>query len=148
MKGLGQKLDSIEEMRLPKYTSSSALPLSFDTHFISSMHLLGLISTLAVILSSSVSVATTESRSLDNASVQHFTITRRGGKFEPTIFGSDFVNLTYLGQELERIERRFNLTKREVQGNKLIRKARKDDSSVKDLTKQVAMEGIWYTYLI
>jgi hypothetical protein len=97
----------------------------------------------ALILPNTVT-ATAVLRSLDNAPIQHFTITRRGGKFEPTVFGRDYINMTYLVHELEKTESRFNLTKREVKGNKLIRKAKCDDPGARDLTAQVATEGIWY----
>ena len=86
-------------------------------------------------------------RSLDNAPVLHFTLTRRGGKLAPTEAGRDFVNLTYLAQELDLTEARFNLTQRQVQGNKLVRKARDAPSSEKDqgvLMGKVAEDGIWY----
>lgn len=54
--------------------------------------------------------------------------------------------MTYLAQELEKTEGRYNLTQREVKGNKLIRKAKSSGSGGRDLTKQVATEGIWYDY--
>ncbi len=89
-------------------------------------------------------------RSLDTEPVLHFTLTRRGGKFAPTEFGRDYVNLTYLAQELEKTEARFNLTQRQVQGNKLVRKAK--DSSVEgkeegELMGEVAEDGIWCVQL-
>lgn len=107
------------------------------------MHLPAAVLTTALIICN-IATATTVLRSLDNVPVQHFTITRRGGKFEPTVFGRDYVNMTYLAQELEKTESRFNLTKREVKGNKLIRKAKSDSSDGRDLTHQVATEGIWW----
>ena len=85
-------------------------------------------------------------RSLDTAPVLHFTLTRRGGKFSPTEFARDYVNLTYLAQELEKTEARFNLTKREVKGNKLVRKAKSDETGGRDpnmLMGEVAVDGIW-----
>ena len=84
--------------------------------------------------------------SLDTAPVLHFTLTRRGGKFAPTEFARDYVNLTYLAQELEKTEARFNLTKREVKGNKLVRKAKSNEVGGRDpsgLMGEVAADGIW-----
>ena len=78
--------------------------------------------------------------------VLHFTLTRRGGKFAPTEFARDYVNLTYLAQELEKREDRFNLTKREIKGNKLVRKAKSNGVGGRDanaLMGQVALDGIW-----
>ena len=78
--------------------------------------------------------------------VLHFTITRRGGKFAPTEFARDYVNLTYLAQELEKREDKFNLTKREIKGNKLVRKAKSNGVGAEDanaLMGEVALDGIW-----
>ena len=83
--------------------------------------------------------------SLDSAAhTLHFTLTRRGGKFAPTEFARDYVNLTYLAQELEKTEARFNLTRREVRGNKLIRKAKSDGA----LMGAVAVDGIWFSPIL
>lgn len=85
-------------------------------------------------------------RSFDSSRVLHFTLTRRGGKFSPTEFALDYVNLTYLAQELEKTEARFNLTKREVKGNKLVRKPKSNDVGGRDphaLMGEVAVDGIW-----
>lgn len=109
------------------------------------MHLLSLLVFL-VTLKHSALVSTSILRSLDNAPVLHFTLTRRGGKFAPTEYGRDYVNLTYLVQELETTEARFNLTKREVKGNKLIRKAKGDGGGGRTegaLMGEVASDGIW-----
>ena len=76
----------------------------------------------------------------------HFTITRRGGKFAPTEFARDYVNLTYLAQELEKREDKFNLTKREIKGNKLVRKAKSNGLGGEEanaLMGEVALDGIW-----
>lgn len=89
-------------------------------------------------------------RSLDTVPVLHFTLTRRGGKFAPTAFGRDYVNLTYLAQELEKTEARFNLTQRQVQGNKLVRKAKDLSVGEKEegkLMGEVAEDGNWYVQL-
>ena len=109
------------------------------------MHLITPLVLLSGLLSSTLATATAP-RSLDVAPVLHFTLTRRGGKFSPTEFARDYVNLTYLAQELEKTEARFNLTKREVKGNKLVRKAKSNDAGGKDssaLMGEVAVDGIW-----
>ncbi len=88
-------------------------------------------------------------RSLDTAPVLHFTLTRRGGKFAPTVSGGDYVNLTYLAQELEKTEARFNLTQRQVKGNKLVRKAKDlliGDKEEGKLMGEVAQDGSWYVF--
>lgn len=85
-------------------------------------------------------------RALDNAPVLHFTLARRGGEFTATENGRDIVNLTYLVEELDRAEARFNLTRREVKGNKLIRKAKLNELRGMDegaLMGSVAGGGIW-----
>ena len=90
-------------------------------------------------------------RSLDTAPVIHFTLARRGGKFAPTESGQDYVNLGYLVQQLERTEARFNLTQRQVEGNKLVRKAKDASAAGKgegSLMGGVAEDGIWYASLI
>lgn len=109
------------------------------------MHILPLLVLTSGLLSSTLATAPTP-RSLSTAPVLHFTLTRRGGKFSPTEFARDYVNLTYLAQELETTEARFNLTKREVKGNKLVRKAKSNDVGGRDpnaLMGEVAADGIW-----
>ena len=86
-------------------------------------------------------------RSLDDAPVLHFTLFRRGGKFAPIEHTCDYVNMTYLAQELEKTESRFNLTQREVKGNKLVRKAKSNGfgSEENGLTMgEETTDGIWY----
>ena len=90
-------------------------------------------------------------RSLDTAPVLHFTLTRRGGKFAPQEYGRDSVNLSSLAQELEKTEARFNLTQRQVAGNKLVRKAKSVPAGGKDegtLMGEVAKDGVWYAALV
>ena len=85
-------------------------------------------------------------RSLDTAPVVHFTLARRGGEFAATEPGRDLVNLTYLVEELDRAEARFNLTRREVKGNKLVRKVKINEVREKDegaLMGDVAADGVW-----
>ena len=82
---------------------------------------------------------------LDTAPVLHFTLARRGGVVNTTAFVKDYVNLPNLLRNLEKAEARFNLTKREVEGNKLVRKAKdlggKGGEGV--LMGEVAAEGVW-----
>lgn len=109
------------------------------------MYLLSLLALTSGLLSSTLATKPAL-RSLDTAPVLHFTLTRRGGKFAPTEFARDYVNLTYLAQELEKTEARFNLTQREVKGNKLVRKAKSNDVGGRDpsrLMGEVAADGIW-----
>ena len=64
-----------------------------------------------------------------------------------TEWNTDHVNLTLLAQELEKTESRFDLTRRVVKGNKLVRKAKVDGLKGPDggeLLKQVAGNGLWF----
>lgn len=85
-------------------------------------------------------------RSLDSAPVIHFTIARRSGTFEATVPGNDSVEMDFLMEQLKVAEARFNLTRREVKGNKLVRKAKsrafggKDDDN---LMGDIASNGTW-----
>ena len=109
------------------------------------MHLLSLFAFTSGLLSATLATNPV-ARSVDTASVLHFPLTRRGGKLAPTEFALDYVNLNFLAQELEKTEARFNLTQREVKGNKLIRKAKSNDAGGRDsssLMGEVAVEGIW-----
>ncbi|MCJ1245744.1 hypothetical protein MMC30_002948 [Trapelia coarctata] len=86
-------------------------------------------------------------RSLDEVPVIHFTISRRGGVFESFAPGGETANLTYLAEELEKAEQRFNLTRREVKGNKLVRKAKVKGiggNEVGKLMSSVADDGRWF----
>lgn len=86
-------------------------------------------------------------RSLDSAPVLHFSLSRRGGLFAGTQFPTDIVNLTYLAEELKRVESRFNLTRRVVKGNRLVRKAKLDETASDDgglLMGKIADDGLWY----
>lgn len=83
--------------------------------------------------------------SLDTAPVIHFTLARRHGPINATVGPADVAILPNISHELEKAEARFNLTKREVKGNKLVRKAKEargyDGSGM--LMGDVAGEGIW-----
>lgn len=113
------------------------------------MHYLFCLTIKAFILISPTLVASSTQavlRDLDNAPVLHFTLARRGGVFAATELGQDFVNLTYLAQELDKVEARFNLTRREVKGNKLVRTAKSNELRRSDeggLMGEVATDGVW-----
>ncbi|KAI4110026.1 MAG: hypothetical protein L6R37_000159 [Teloschistes peruensis] len=87
---------------------------------------------------------------LDDAPVIHFTLERRGGTFEATRPGNDSVEMDVLLEELQKVEARFNMTRREVKGNKLVRKAKsravggQDDE---DLMGELALNGTWFARL-
>lgn len=92
-------------------------------------------------------------QSLDDAPVMHFTLARRGGAMNATLPPPhDHVDLAFLSAELQRAESRFNLTQREVAGNRLVRKAKMhvDDGSDRNegiLMGDVAAKGIWSVLL-
>ena len=93
--------------------------------------------------------ATTASalRSLDSAPVIHFTLARRGGVFAATQYLRDYVNVTYLAQQLEATESRFNVTQRQVQGNRLVRKPKKGFRPG-GLLGEVAAKDIWCAHFL
>ena len=79
--------------------------------------------------------------------VMHFTMERRGGDF-PT---HSIANMTFLAAELETAEARFNLTRREMRGNKVVRRPKErgvggGDSSM--LMGDVGRNGNWYDKLL
>ncbi|KAL8834134.1 MAG: hypothetical protein Q9170_003908 [Blastenia crenularia] len=89
-------------------------------------------------------------QSLDEAPVIHYTLSRRGGTFEATVPGNDSVEMDFLLRELERIEAKFNLTRREVKGNKLVRKAKSRAVGGQDddgLMGELALNGTWFARL-
>lgn len=114
------------------------------------MHFLSfLILTTWTVLHAPIPVCSSQSflRSLDTSPVLHFPLARRGGEFVATEWNTDHVNLTLLAQELEKTESRFDLTRRVVKGNKLVRKAKVDGLKGPDggeLLKQVAGNGLWF----
>ena len=86
-------------------------------------------------------------RSLNTVPVLHFTLARRGGNFAANEWLQDFVNMTYLVDELERTEARFNLTRRVIKGNKLVRKAKIDGVNGQGKTAlmgKLADVGLWF----
>ncbi|KAI9816201.1 MAG: hypothetical protein M1827_001802 [Pycnora praestabilis] len=75
--------------------------------------------------------------------VLYFTLARRGGAF-PT---DNVANLTFLSQELIAAEARFNLTRREMKGNKVLRKAKEKGVGGGDfnlLMGEVGQQRRWY----
>ena len=90
-------------------------------------------------------------RSLDEAPVLHFTISRRGGAFESFEPGGEVANLAYLAEVLDKVEGRFSLTRREVKGNKLVRKAKAKGvggNEAGTLMGDVAASGRWRVALL
>ena len=91
-------------------------------------------------------------QSLDTAPVLHFPLARRGGPFSASAeLHKDYANLAYLNYELERAENRFNLTRRVVTGNKLVRKAKFGGNAGQDgdlLMGTIADDGIWSVFLL
>ncbi|KAL9595917.1 MAG: hypothetical protein Q9219_006143 [cf. Caloplaca sp. 3 TL-2023] len=85
--------------------------------------------------------------SLDEAPVIHATLIRRGGTFEATRPGNDSLDMDSLLQQLETVEAKFNLTRREVKGNKLVRKAKSRALGGKaddGLMGELALNGTWF----
>ena len=79
-------------------------------------------------------------RSLDEASVLHFTISRHGATFESFAPGGELANLTYLAEGLEKVEESFNLTWREVKGI--------SGNELGNLMGDVAANGRWRVVLL
>ncbi|KAL9027191.1 MAG: hypothetical protein Q9196_004258 [Gyalolechia fulgens] len=89
-------------------------------------------------------------QSLDEAPVIHLPLVRRGGTFEATRPGNDSLEMDLLLQELKKVEAKFNLTRREVKGNKLVRKAKSRAVGGKDddgLMGDLALNGTWFARL-
>ncbi|KAL8761814.1 MAG: hypothetical protein Q9184_002098 [Pyrenodesmia sp. 2 TL-2023] len=89
-------------------------------------------------------------QSLDEAPVVHFTLARRGGTFEATRPGNDSAEMSVLIEQLEKIEAKFNLTRREVKGNKLVRKAKSravGGGDENELMGELAVNGSWFATL-
>ena len=85
-------------------------------------------------------------RSLDETPVLHLPVARRGGTFSAVLWPHDHVNLTLLALELQKVENRFNATRREVKGNKLVRKPRTGSHNGNDkgvLMGEIAADGFW-----
>ena len=115
------------------------------------MHLLSFLAiTASCIIGSAEATATDQSalRSLEDVPVIHFTINRRHGTFAATVPGNDWVDLAQLIKQLESVECQFNLTKREVKGNKLVRKAKSSGIGGRvetSLMGDIASSGAWYS---
>ena len=90
----------------------------------------------------------TDVTSLDDVPVLHFTIQRRGGSFDPLNTRNDIANLTYISEELVRVQERYSLTRRKVKGNKLIRKIKEagiggGQGDESPLMKPISEAGRW-----
>jgi hypothetical protein len=79
---------------------------------------------------------------LSNAPVVHFTIARRGGPLHT----SRDADLPALAAAVSRAEAKYGLTRREVKGNKLVRKPKqkaKGGKTEQSLMTEVGEEGRW-----
>lgn len=76
-----------------------------------------------------------------------FPIKRRGGAF-PT---GDIADFDFLTEQISLAESRFNLTHREIEGNKIVRKAKPLPHGTADeggrLLGEVGKDGAWYVEL-
>ena len=72
----------------------------------------------------------------------HYTISRRGGIFP----SPDTANLTYLLEQLQIVETRFNATTRDFNGNKVVRKPKRHHRTQSStvLLGEVGREGNWF----
>lgn len=73
----------------------------------------------------------------------HFTLSRRGGQFAP----NRTANLDFLVQELAAAESKFNLTQREVRGNKIVRSPKSQAVGGAENSKllgELGRHGNWY----
>ena len=78
--------------------------------------------------------------------VVHYTIERRGGRFPV----NPIANMTFLTEQLQAAEARFNKTRREMHGNKVVRRPKDNDMNKVDLGKligEVGRDGAWYVGL-
>lgn len=75
----------------------------------------------------------------------HYTTSRRGGSFP----APDIANLTFLLEELQVVEQRFNATTRDFTGNKVVRKPRRlhGTQASSTLLGDVGREGNWFASL-
>lgn len=76
-------------------------------------------------------------------SAVHYIIQRRGGQFAP----QRLANLTFLTEQLELAESRFNLTRRAVKGNKIVRVPKENDAGGVEpdrLLGEMGRQGNWY----
>lgn len=75
----------------------------------------------------------------------HYTISRRGGSFP----APDISNLTYLLEQLQVVEQRFNAATRDFIGNKVVRKPKRlyGTQASSTLLGDVGREGNWFANL-
>lgn len=102
------------------------------------MHFLSLL----ILILTTLTLASYATTPTPGPPVLHFTIARRGGAF-PT---ETIANLTFLTDELARAEARFNLTRREVRGNKLVRKPKAKGVGGREegrLMGDLGLDGRW-----
>lgn len=113
------------------------------------MHFLSILILTIVALIQSPAAALVQAvlRSLDTVPVLHFTLARRGGVFAASEWLQDHVNMTYLADELDKTEGRYNLTRRVIKGNRLVRKAKIDGVNGQEETAlmgKLADDGLWF----
>ena len=83
----------------------------------------------------------------DEQPALHLPIYRRGGSFETFDPGNETASLTGLAAELIKTRQRYDLTHRVINGNKLVRKAKRSEDVGKDndvLMSEVEVDGRWY----
>lgn len=82
------------------------------------------------------------SAALDPPPTVHYTISRRGGAFQEDPLG----NLSFLAEQLAATEARFDLTRREVAGNKVVRVPKNpgiSNTEIAPLLVDVGSVGTW-----
>jgi hypothetical protein len=88
------------------------------------------------------------SLAVENLPPIHYTISRRSGSF-PTPDIANNANLTFLLEQLQIVEQRFNTTTRDFTGNKVVRRPRRlhgtQASSI--MLGDVGREGNWFASL-
>jgi hypothetical protein len=93
----------------------------------------------------SFALLTTGSLASEHLAPIHYTISRRRGSFP----APDIANLTYLLEQLEEVELRFNATTRDFVGNKVVRKPKRRHGTQANsiLLGEVGREGNWFASL-
>ncbi len=131
------------------FALDSTRQLYFSTEVPKSTHLncfkYATLNTMRIPVLAALLALTTPILGANSSPVVHFTLARRGGAF-PT---ENVANLTYLAEELASAEARFNQTKREINGNKVVRKPKEKGVGGGDfglLMGEVGQQGRWYVY--
>ncbi|KAF1992362.1 hypothetical protein K402DRAFT_416032 [Aulographum hederae CBS 113979] len=101
--------------------------------------------TILLAFSATITSSSTATRQLPPGI--HFTLSRRGGPFydNGADGNPDFANLTFLAQQLEIAEARFDQTRRVIRGNRVVRVPKQEGRHVDDrLLGEVGREGSWF----